>query len=250
MESDKGGFWPEEVHLARALFRRGAIDLQQVGFQEGFVNPPGAAGTDSPIGAGVDEPLYQPLQGEKSFRLLALKAGRDQDGIQCVLVTVEIAQCPTYEAISYVWGDSADRLSILCDQKEIHITRNLHDVLHRLRSADSIRYLWADAICINQEDAVELGLQVSIMESIYGNAKQVLVWLGQDSQEEAQQALGLISTIIDHWQIPSVGEIQDGFAEYNNKITAATKGEYDDLPPMSATSWHSLGVLYSLPWFE
>ncbi|KAI0965816.1 heterokaryon incompatibility protein-domain-containing protein [Xylaria arbuscula] len=68
------------------------------------------------------------------------------------------AQCE-YEAISYSWGDYPKAY----------------------RYHDRPRVLWADAICINQEDTAEKAQQVAIMASIYSKAKEVQVWLAPDS---------------------------------------------------------------------
>ena len=38
--------------------------------------------------------------------------------------------------------------------------------------------MWADAVCINQEDKEEKGKKVEIMQHIYSHALQVLIWLG------------------------------------------------------------------------
>lgn len=40
--------------------------------------------------------------------------------------------------------------------------------------------MWIDAICINQEDAVERGSQVGRMGAIYRQCIQVVVYLGPD----------------------------------------------------------------------
>lgn len=41
-----------------------------------------------------------------------------------------------------------------------------------------MRYIWIDAICINQKDAEEKGLQLRLMAHIYGAAQTVVAWLG------------------------------------------------------------------------
>ena len=40
------------------------------------------------------------------------------------------------------------------------------------------RRLWIDALCINQEDVQERNEQVGLMNRIYGDADEVLIWLG------------------------------------------------------------------------
>jgi len=51
----------------------------------------------------------------------------------------------------------------------------LEDVLKRMRRADVLRFLWADAMCINQHDVRERGQQVQfIIGLIYSIAECML----------------------------------------------------------------------------
>jgi hypothetical protein len=43
----------------------------------------------------------------------------------------------------------------------------------------SVRTLWVDAVCVNQEDNDEKMQQVSQIRDIYMSARRVLVWLGE-----------------------------------------------------------------------
>ncbi|KAH8585853.1 heterokaryon incompatibility, partial [Bisporella sp. PMI_857] len=85
-----------------------------------------------------------------------------------------------FQAISYVWGDASDILSITCNGVIIPVTRNLHDALERVRYSDKIRTLWADAICINQGNTTERSHHVAFMDMIYKNADAVFVDMGHD----------------------------------------------------------------------
>jgi hypothetical protein len=42
--------------------------------------------------------------------------------------------------------------------------------------------LWADTICINQTDDQEKSLQVPLIAKIYGQAEEVLIWLGDEAE--------------------------------------------------------------------
>ncbi|KAF2181324.1 hypothetical protein K469DRAFT_539206, partial [Zopfia rhizophila CBS 207.26] len=55
---------------------------------------------------------------------------------------------------------------------------SLKDALLRLRSADKVRVLWADGICIDQENYDQKANQVKLMGLVYWQARQVNVWLG------------------------------------------------------------------------
>ena len=45
-----------------------------------------------------------------------------------------------------------------------------------------------DAICINQEDKIEKGMQVRYMSEIYSKASHVIVWLGE-AENDSDRAL-------------------------------------------------------------
>jgi hypothetical protein len=89
---------------------------------------------------------------------------------------------PEYEALSYTWGTSSLEQTTKINGKDIPVTDNLAVALLRLRRSDRTRTIWVDALCINQENAVERAYQVTLMAQIYAMASSVVVWLG-DSRE-------------------------------------------------------------------
>ena len=118
------------------------------------------------------------------IRVLDLRPGRWTDEIGCDLRVISLdskPSTPSYEAISYVWGDPQDTVPIKVDGKVLQATRNLHLALRRLRSKDDARTLWADALCINQHDVEEQTQQVGIMQHIYSKANAVQVYLGESA---------------------------------------------------------------------
>lgn len=44
---------------------------------------------------------------------------------------------------------------------------------------DGIEYLWVDQLCIDQANVFERNHQVGLMSKIFGQAAQVIVWLGR-----------------------------------------------------------------------
>ncbi|TQN64978.1 Heterokaryon incompatibility protein 6, OR allele, partial [Colletotrichum shisoi] len=124
---------------------------------------------------------YSKLDPEH-IRLLELKpATKRLDPIRCSLRTVPLGQAALdYEAISYVWGDKSLAKIVEVDGADVHVTGNLFDVLLNIRRQDSVRTVWIDALCINQEDLGERCHQVSIMGHIYREASGVLIYLGNE----------------------------------------------------------------------
>lgn len=104
---------------------------------------------------------------------------------------------PKYEALSYHWGSAERTCSIICGNEVVKIPRNLFLALHHLRHVDRSRYIWADALCINQSDNSERSAQVRMMLKVYKKAFRVLIWLGIDSEEEGELALKLLNAL-DH----------------------------------------------------
>ena len=137
-------------------------------------------------------PYHDPPLPAGSIRLLRLLPCRDEDSrIECTLSPYQLLDSETthpFEAISYVWGSQDNLQRILVNGFECEVGKNLHAVLFRLRDRFIERFIWVDAICINQEDATEKGYQVQSMAKIYAKASRVLVWLGA-ATANSEQAL-------------------------------------------------------------
>ena len=89
-----------------------------------------------------------------------------------------------YEALSYAWGNSENDAIILCNSVNFPVSPNLSEALRALRhSEEQIRYLWVDAICINQSDDREKSEQVWNMFLIYQKATRVIAWLGPAQED-------------------------------------------------------------------
>jgi hypothetical protein len=125
----------------------------------------------------------------------------------------------SYEALSYVWGTSASagvnsirNVPIQCSNHELLITTNLEQAIKHIRSKLSPIFLWADAICINQEDRKEREHQVTLMNQVYQKAKRVYIWLGEKvlwpqdenleefSDARAQRAFGAVCEVVNDWR--------------------------------------------------
>ena len=103
-----------------------------------------------------------------------------------------IRKCLSFEAISYVWGQPLFTHPIYLTAGMLHLTSNLAAVLMAVRLPDCHRYVWADAICINQTDVVEKAHQVKRMGGIYNHAQRVLIWLGINTDGLASETFQAI----------------------------------------------------------
>ena len=142
----------------------------------------------SPVNAvGSDhESLYEPLElSRRQIRLLKVEQldldGQGRPILYCSLVVVSLDQNPEYDALSYTWGDADDLENIHINSRVLLIRRNLFNALCTLRNSGVLQgYIWADAVCINQEDVYERNQQVELMTDIYTDAQTVRIWLGLD----------------------------------------------------------------------
>ena len=168
------------------------------------IGPQVALSLSNPPSQTLDAYTYSPLTTTSSIRLLSLTKD-DVFGYSCCLHIVDLDSAPPFQALSYTWGDplqfpeleglgSSDKdawmaaykaeYSFKIDGKSVIIKprRNLHDALSHLWHADEslmqYRYLWVDAICINQQDNTERKAQVLMMGEIYSKAQKVIAWLG------------------------------------------------------------------------
>ncbi|KAH7069275.1 heterokaryon incompatibility protein-domain-containing protein [Paraphoma chrysanthemicola] len=139
---------------------------------------------------------YDPLNSRRSIRILELLPGALYAPLLCQLTDYDSAAHTHYEALSYVWGEAifSKCMYEVPTNTIIPITENLSHALRNLRYRTSIRYLWIDAVCINQKDVEEKGHQVQRMGQIYAEARRVIVWLGGESGREP---FGLLKALFE-----------------------------------------------------
>lgn len=127
--------------------------------------------------------LYQPLPDDGSqIRLVTILPGTESEALRCTVRNVVLTEDLQYEAPSYVWSDPTTTSPILLNGHGFEITTNLEAALQSLRYEDVERWLWIDAICINQRSISEKNAEVRRMHLIYQCAEQVIVWLGRENE--------------------------------------------------------------------
>ncbi|KAF3798853.1 hypothetical protein GCG54_00008311 [Colletotrichum gloeosporioides] len=89
-----------------------------------------------------------------------------------------------YETISYTWENGSNTQHIIyVNNKPFVVQDNLYFALQEFRRSKAFvegrkRMLWADAICINQDDLDERAAEVKRMNEIFSTAIKSMVWLG------------------------------------------------------------------------
>ncbi|EKG22465.1 Heterokaryon incompatibility [Macrophomina phaseolina MS6] len=132
---------------------------------------------------------YFPLESDPTaIRVVVLLPSQKRySDIRCYLCNTALSRNPAYEALSYVWAEIPGKRPIRVEHPQhsqtqtFWATANLESALRHLRQPDRIRVIWIDALCINQEDIGERTQQVKQMDKIYQKAKEVIVWLGPES---------------------------------------------------------------------
>ncbi|KAI0012251.1 heterokaryon incompatibility protein-domain-containing protein [Xylariaceae sp. FL0662B] len=162
-----------------------------------FTKHRGASASSGEAPAEPRVPAYVALE-DHQIRILELLPGTFDQPLECHLVPVSVFDLPSYEALSYVWGSPVFNKSITCDGVVVDITENLFFALRRLRNEHDPRYLWADAVCINQRDAKEKSVQIQRMRDIYAKSTEVAVWLGEEC-EDSDAAMALVNETAAKW---------------------------------------------------
>jgi hypothetical protein len=135
---------------------------------------------------------YDPIHTGTTIRILTLYPGTASEPLRGKLNHVDLDTCPSFKALSYVWGESAERSPFNCHSKQVFLTVSLCDALRRFRLPDEDLHIWADGICVNQQDTTERNHQVRLMGRVYASAEQVLVWLGDDPTDSAKATFGVL----------------------------------------------------------
>jgi hypothetical protein len=191
---------------------------------------------------------YDPLPDDRRFmRLLVLFPERpDNPQVQCKLIPVNVnfeleqktngSSKLDYEALSWCWG-TAEPTSFIEIQKNNliyskYLKPDLVAALTALRHPKESRYLWIDAIFIDQDDIPEKNHQVEMMSTIYGQASGVCIWLGEGNTSSTR-AIRFISDEV--LQLRNFDKILDT-AGLDRKDAIA--------------KWDSLLELIQRPWFS
>ena len=86
-----------------------------------------------------------------------------------------------YVALSYVWGDTQPyqfQMGHITDK----LPATINDAIQVVRELD-LRYLWVDAVCIDQADLVHKAALIKIMDSIYSGAHATIIAVDAESAD-------------------------------------------------------------------
>ncbi|KAK0507108.1 hypothetical protein JMJ35_010566 [Cladonia borealis] len=173
------------------------------------------------------------------FRLLKLtrlENRLDKSWPICELIHVAIADCPKYNALSYVWGPQHDRKTIAINKKAFSVSVNLCDALCALFNLTELHVVWVDAICINQTDDAEKVTQIPLMREIYSRAACVMAWVGREKDDS-----DILFTSMDY--------ISDLLSKAKGRVTTNNLEDHG-LPDKECVIWRAMNRFFFRPWFQ
>jgi hypothetical protein len=201
---------------------------------------------------------YTPLE-KNEIRLISLHPSSSGAPLSITIRHVRnFSDSEPYEALSYVWGNSETTYSLYCkNSTNLLITPNLRSALLALRLPDTPRVLWVDAICINQNNTVEQGSQVSMMRQIYKGAKRTVVYLGDEADDSAFAAVfltllvkrvncGVIAEL--EKDIDKKDKLKDLFQDVARQLGSTWEELFKPLPPEKTL--RAIVYLLARPWFQ
>ena len=136
------------------------------------------------LSVGMPRFSHQPLERpHEQIRLLQIDNCEGATDLRLSIAAYDLQTAPPYNALSYEWGDAEPTVEIFVNRRCLEIRHNLFLFLVELwlkqrTSQQPYIPLWADALCIHQDNVEERNAQVGMMGKIYRNAKAVTAWLG------------------------------------------------------------------------
>ncbi|KAI9650393.1 hypothetical protein NHQ30_000407 [Ciborinia camelliae] len=183
---------------------------------------------------------YKHLASATSIRLVVIHPGSGATPLECHLLHTQLGEMG-YEALSYEWKEASDDdPSIIVNGKNITVRKNLFDALKQIRLPKTDRYIWIDALCINQTCVKERNAQIQIMGQIYSGASRVIVWLG-NAMDDSDTAMTMLQDITAQVVLRKNHRISD--EEYDHQL-GQLSNDYDH------KDWKSLVALCQRPYWS
>jgi hypothetical protein len=91
--------------------------------------------------------VYSALKEKDEVRLLQVEPGSPSDPVKCSLVHARLGESPSYDALSYMWGEDQEGRSDpknwlqVDDGRTLEVRENLGNALRYMRLRDKVRVL-------------------------------------------------------------------------------------------------------------
>jgi len=183
-------------------------------------------------------PLKQPSRQIRLIKLSDPGEAANTTDLCCSLIKTNFDDLarPAYEVLSYCWGDPSQTVPISVNGIVHHITTNLAAALRTIRDLKRTDLpIWADALCINQQDLAEKTCQVNMMASIFSGAHRCLIWLGE-TYDPLKNPTPHLNSIEEVEALRAFGLIQSLAQDEHYSEWRSGKG-HGDLAPLIALPW-------------
>ncbi|KAF7191887.1 Heterokaryon incompatibility protein 6, OR allele [Pseudocercospora fuligena] len=192
--------------------------------------PDGEENRDAPLSGRIMSNTFAFL-GIEGFTSAFIPSAREDTRS----VRKKLSGSDGYVAVSYCWGIESELfplhlVTVSCDLDKddnvvvnheperngyVWIRPNLRAFLLELRRRQERRFLWIDAICIDQADNNDKGHQIKHMKHVYDYAEEVYVWLGQASEMElgALRILPNVTANLQECESDAYENLEQAFAQ-------------------------------------
>jgi hypothetical protein len=220
---------------------------------------------------------YTPLPSRTSIRLIEMQTS-SAGGIAFSLLTTDISEPPLYDALSYTWGSPwspcleshsedpsefyAATFPAICNGQNVMLRPSLRDAMQMLQAVSFAslgktkqRYIWIDALSIDQTNLKERAEQVGLMRSIYQKAELVISWLGPED-ETTKEAFVVIDRLSSIAFIPeSVTEVMVPIEAYSvvdaaDFVNPESYRSKLGIEPFTQQNWLAWLVFLHRPYFK
>ncbi|KAF2824324.1 hypothetical protein CC86DRAFT_457122 [Ophiobolus disseminans] len=225
---------------------------------------------------------YLPMPTPTSIRLLEVAPGQP---FRLSFKIVNLDDLPVYSVLSYTWGNprgilpsgedvEADRIAMLakypvnCENCVLEVSANCYEFLKWFQtfqqavcagwegvrvfnvSSKHVRYIWVDAICINQHSTKDKNCQVRIMDRVYRQAGKALIWLGAADELTQEGLTTMISFAtaahaLRAHKIPKESRSRLIGRPGNSPLLAKLR-----LPRLGPRQWQAVLSMYRRTWFS
>lgn len=193
---------------------------------------------------------YISLNESNQIRLLEISQPSIDGKLRCEIVHVDLDHAPPYLALSYVWGAPSSTHQLYIGGQRLKITDSLNHALQDIQDYYHSSYfdllsgpllVWADAVCIDQNNVAEKSKLIPLMTNIYRLASAVVTYIGPED-DETSSAISLIQLLQKfHYDHGSDSKL-DFRAIQNSHL------EDFGLPPSEHGCWAALRRLLRRPW--
>jgi hypothetical protein len=144
-----------------------------------------------PVAYSMDCTARFPYDPIKPDQIRLCRFVQDRECLSAVLETFSANEsCPQYNALSYTWStdesSATKSWAIRIAEHNLPVLDSLEGFVQALRSRGNLldgTWWWIDSICIDQTNIQERDEHVRRMKDTYQNARDVIVWLGEQSYD-------------------------------------------------------------------